>query len=469
MIETIIRNFTIDRIWFIIKKKMIFAILFALIGAAAGGIFAQSQKSTLYRARVTFYLYSKGDYLVDSDAYVNNSDFVYAQRLVQSYVMILKSSSVMSKVIEYSGINYSPAALSGRVSYSVVQDTPIFYVFVTDEDPYTAMTLANSIAETAPDVIADIAKTGGISVIDYATLPSAPYSETNILKYILLGGAVGFALPFALFLFFGLLDTTIRKTDELTNMFEIPILGEIPMIKTGSKKHRVSKIVSSESPFAVTESYNSLSANILYTTKGEQCPVYAVTSSLQNEGKTLNSINIAKTLSSLGKKTLLIDADLRNPSVGRYLDDDTEKGLSLYLAALKKEIDFVSIGEHLDVLFAGKVPPNPAELIASKRFAELLDSCKQKYDFIIIDMPPVGVVSDALLIKDLVVGYLIVVCSNFTKLTDEKRIIEKFETTGANISGFVFNAVDAKSSGAYYRYSYDYGYGNKPKKDKKRI
>ncbi len=469
MIETIIRNFNVDRILYILKKRWVFILLFAIIGAALGGIYAEKKNINGYRASLSFIAYSRQELANEDDVYVPSGDFNYARTLMKTIGGVLKSDLVLKQVIENANLAENMTetlkvlkALKANISWAPVEDTTIFYVFVMDDDPYRALAIANAIAEVFPTAIAEV-KTGGLSVLDSPVLPTAAIASVNFIKFVVLGGAVGFLLPFMPFMFFGLLDTTVRKTSELTSVFDIPVIGEVPMLRKGTRKKKVSKILNEETPFAVTESYNSLCTNLLYTTKGEKCPTYVVTSARQGEGKSLNSVNIAKTLANLGKKTLLIDADLRNATIGRYLDSEEEKGLSQYLAALKDEINTIKIDDHLDVLFAGQMPPNPAELIASPRFGQLIDICRKKYDFIIIDMPPVGVVSDALFIKDFVVGYLLVVYSNSTKLTEETKIIEKFEKTDANISGFVFNAVNYKANNGSYKYAYEYGYGEKNK------
>lgn len=469
MIETIISNFNITRILYILKKSIIALVLFAAIGAALGGVYAQSQRSSTYRAQVSFYLYSKQDYMIDSGAYVNSNDFSYAKNLIQSYTLVLKSDTVLSKVIENAGLTMSSASLAGKIASSTADNTSVFYIYVYDNDPYVAMNIANSIAEVAPEEIAQVVKSGGITVIDYAKLPTTPYMSTNVLKYIMIGGVAGFGVLFVISMLVGLLDTTIRWKSELTNMFTLPILGEVPYIHLTKKQKPNEKIITDNSPFAMKEAYVSLCTNLLFTNNGENCPVYAVTSATQNEGKTLNSINIAKSLAMLGKKTLLIDADMRNASVARYLEMDADQnGLSNYLAGMDKSANVITCEGGLAVLPAGIQPPNPVQLLANNRFKELVDQAKKEYDYVIIDCPPMGIVSDALLLKDIVLGYLLIMRAGVSKSTNEKNILEELGTANAQVSGIVFNAVDVKNvskySGKYYGGIYSYGYGG----DKKR-
>ncbi len=459
MIETIIRNFNIDRILYILKKRLAIMILFGVIGGIAAGIYAESTASTTYRAKVSFFVYSNPNYVYETSVNLSASEFNLAKSLVLSYTLVLRSNTMMEKVIRELGLTYSPQVLASCISTSQVEDTAVFYVYVVNADAYRAMEIANTIADVAPSVLAGVVKSGGIEVIDYATLPTSPYTSTNVVKYVIIGAAAGFAVPFVLFMFFGLLDTTIRKKKELTDAFDIPIIGEIPSMPSSTKRKKVSKIIDETSAFGVKEAYNALCTNLLYTSSGEKCPIYAVTSAKQDEGKSLSSINLAKSLSLLGKKTLLIDADMRNSSIGKYLEHEEEHGLAQYLARIDKTPNIMNQAENFDVLYTGELPPNPAELLAGARLAELFEKLKEEYDYVIIDLPPISAVSDAFMLKDKVVGYIIVVRADYSKLTTETPVIEEFERMEASISGIIFNDISAKAGNGYGRYGYGYGYG----------
>ncbi len=461
MLETMIGNFTLKKIAYIFKKSWLIMVLVALIGIAIGLIFAEKKRVDTYQAKVTFYLYANYDTVLDDERYVTASDFTYARNLIDSYMYMMTTDKVLEPVVINNDLKCTTKELAKKISCVAVANTSMFYVYVKDSDPYASMTIANSLADVAPIVIKDIAKSGGISVVEYASLPTSSYSSTDTIKYGLAGGVVGFGLVLIVSLLIGLIDTTIRWRSDLESNFNIPILGEVPEITVKRKGKPSDKIVGEDTPFAIKEAYNTLCANVLFTTNGENCPVYAVTSSTKNEGKSLNSINLAKSMSGFGKKVLLIDADMRNSSVLRELglrDLDTDEGLSNYLASLIEEPKIVNVDENFDVLPAGVVPPNPAQLLASEKFTELLDEMKKKYSFIVIDLPPVGLLSDGLLIKDSVLGYVLIVRNGRSKLTQEKTMISELERTDTNVIGFLMNDVNAKAM-SYKKYSYSYGYG----------
>ena len=421
MLETILNNFHLEKILWILQKRIAYIMILGVLGGMAGGAYAYLTNSTLYRAEVSFYVYSDPDYVYDSSVNISNSEFTQAKNLVQSYILILKSTTILQKVLEGAGL------------------------------AYRALELANAIGRVAPKEIGRIVKSGGIEVIDYATLPEAPYSSTSLVKYALVGFAGCFGASFVLFLLAGLMDTTIRRRYELKLAFRIPVLGDIPQIQAPDRKSKPVLVLGENSSFAVKESYNTIRANLLFTGKGERCPVYAVTSADKDEGKTLNSVNIAISYAQLGKKVLLIDGDMRNMSVASLLKLRGRLGLSQYLAGLRETPQIVEYRQNLDVLVGGENPPNPSELLGGERMKELLTTLRSRYDCIIIDLPPVGIVTDALLLSHEVTAYLLVVRAGVSHMSREKSAVTLLEQVDADICGILFNGLPPKSKDCNYR------------------
>lgn len=459
MIETILSNFHLEKIFYIIRKRIALMLVVGALCGAFGGAYAFFTNVSTYTATTTYYVYSNPDYANDTSVNISGAEFATAKALVQSYLIVLKSDTVMNAVIEELGVPYSPKALANQISYQMVEETSIFNIYVNNTDPQMAMDIANAIADIAPEHISRIVKSGGIEVIDYATLPTTPYSSTSVVKFGIIGFVGGFGIVAVVALFLGLLDTTIRRRYEIRDTYNIPILGDVPLIVAEEDK-KIEKVLNKDSSFAMKESYNKIRSNLLFTAKGEKCPVYGFTSSEQNEGKTLNSVNVAKSLVQLGKRVLLIDADMRNSSVSKILNVKKSRGLSEYLADMDKEPNCIELEDGLILLSAGKIPPNPAELLACNKMDELIESAREDFDFVIIDLPPVGVVSDALSLVDKILGYVLVIRANVTKNAKEKETVRTLEGVDANICGFIFNAVDTKSADyAYGKYGYEYNYG----------
>ena len=237
--------------------------------------------------------------------------------------------------------------------------------------------------------------------------------------------------------------------------------------KNSFSKSDPKKILCAGSSFNVKEAYNSIRTNLLFIQQGEKCPVFVITSPTANNGKTINAINLAVSFAQMGKKTLLIDSDMRNPTMHRMFSIPVKNGLSEILAGMTDNISVSKTGiENLSVLTAGKIPPNPAELLSSNRMDKLLDFVKEHYDCVFIDTPPINIVTDSTLFAQKVTGYVLIVKADTTNIADVKATVSNLEQIDANILGFILNDInsDKKKYYSYYRkysynYSYKYGYG----------
>ena len=224
------------------------------------------------------------------------------------------------------------------------------------------------------------------------------------------------------------------------------------------------KLLNDRTPFAVTEAYKTLRTNLLYTTadKGE-CPVFGVVSAFPKTGKSLIAANLSVTFSMMDKKVLLIEGDMRKPVQHRlFLQKSNCKGLSELLSGqCTPEEALLEIADYpgLTLMRAGHIPPNPQELLTSARCKEILAALRKRFDFIILDLPPVGVVADAMVLSAEVTGYVFVVCSGESQAPAVKEILERMQQMNCNVLGMVLNGYDLKN-GEYYkkrknsRYSY---------------
>lgn len=225
-------------------------------------------------------------------------------------------------------------------------------------------------------------------------------------------------------------------------------------------KNDPTKILSVDSSFAVKEAYNSIRTNLMFTMKGDKCPIFVVTSATANNGKTINSINLAISFAQMGKKTLLIDSDMRNPCVHRMFSVAVKNGLSEILAGLTDNISVASTEyENLSVLTAGKIPPNPTELLASDRMDKLLEFVRGQYDCVFIDTPPINLVTDATVFAEKSTGYIVIVKTETTAIHELKTAVSNIQKIGGNILGFVMNDTNSKKK-KYYYYTKKYGYNN---------
>lgn len=217
--------------------------------------------------------------------------------------------------------------------------------------------------------------------------------------------------------------------------------------------------ISEKSKFAIVESYKSARSNIMFSLSAEDQKVFAVTSYAKGEGKSTVSANLAISFSKMDRKVLLVDCDLRRPNVHNIFKIENTVGLSNVIG---KMADFEDTLKHdvlpnLDIMTSGTIPPNPSELICSPRFEKLIKSVIDDYDYIIFDTPPIGVVADALLLKDRVAGYVLVLRERSTTHGDIQKMLESVRLADTKILGFVKVGCthSKKNSGkGYYYYQY---------------
>ncbi len=223
------------------------------------------------------------------------------------------------------------------------------------------------------------------------------------------------------------------------------------------------KIQTKRVPFAVVEAYKTIRTNLTFLQAASKSKTVAVTSSDMGDGKSTTSVNVAIAFSQLGEKTLIIDADLRRCSVHKKLKINNDKGLTNVLAGITGFKDAVkSVTPCLDVLTTGQVPPNPSELLGSAAFRELLDTAREEYDHIIIDTPPVNIVSDALIVGAETGGLVFVIRENHTTTESYERAVAAAKFANINILGVIINGTNSRGSkykyNRYKKYGYRYKY-----------
>jgi capsular exopolysaccharide synthesis family protein len=333
--------------------------------------------------------------------------------------------------------------------------------------------------------IAEAGKTANIRVVDAAVPPEKPIRPNkplNVLLAIFFGLGIGVAISFIL----EVMDSSIRTVEDLEKL-KANVLGAIPTIspdeiarrlkKRGVKlsqedRERItSKLITNFSPKSpISEAYRSLRTNILFANIDKPIKTLIISSSATKEGKSTTVANLAITMSQMGSRVLIIDADLRRPTIHTLFKIDRQIGLTNALLGtytLDEVIKPTGI-ENLDVISAGDIPPNPSELLSSNAMRKALQILSQRYDLILIDSPPVIAVTDAAVLATRVDGVLLVVSSGYVTRNEVLRAMQLLGNVRANLIGVLLNGLDIKRIyGSYYYYyhyyQYYYYYGNKRK------
>lgn len=217
-----------------------------------------------------------------------------------------------------------------------------------------------------------------------------------------------------------------------------------------NKRHYKAKLISESTPFAIKESFFRLRTNLMYTPNdGDGAPVYAVTSSDSGVGKSTVTANLALSFAQIGKRVLLVDADMRLPTQYKFFSiDKSHHGLSELLSGIESDYRNVIVksSDGLNIVSAGCIPPNPSALLHSRRFGELVEEWKKDFDIVLIDCPPAGIVTDPLAISGSVSGYIVVILANYSRSTKVNSCISNIERVGGKVVGVVVNASSLKGS-----------------------
>jgi len=302
--------------------------------------------------------------------------------------------------------------------------------------------------------------TNNISIVDRAEVPGSPYKPNplrNLLIAIFLGLAGGVGLAFL----FEHLDDTIKQGDELEQLLGLPVLGVIPFTRSSAGGKVYHENFDTRSHFA--EAYRSLRTALQFSTPEGMPKVLMVTSTSAGEGKSTTVLSLAMQVAQTGKKTLVIDGDLRKASLHSNLELDNQNGLTNYLAGDAKpvEITRTTTVPNLFAITSGPLPPNPAELIGSSKMVALLSLAAEKFDYVIIDGPPVLGLADAPLLGSIAEATILVVESGGTRRDFARGAVKRLRSTRTRLIGGVLTKMHARGHSYEYYYSGNYyHYGN---------
>jgi capsular exopolysaccharide synthesis family protein len=291
----------------------------------------------------------------------------------------------------------------------------------------------------------------GASVLDYAVAPLWPAGPSR-RKYLLLGWAAALAAGIGAAVLRELLDRRVRDTDAVARALGAPILGMIPQVedKKVVPEHQTGRASGS----VASESYRNLRTSILFAMRNLKLHSILVTSAIAGEGKTTTSVNLASAFARMGRRVVLVDADLRRARVDRVFGIARSPGLSEVLQGRARLDDCIQRPENtaFEVLAAGETPENPSELLASNAFVQVMADLKSEYELVVLDSPVLLAVPDALLLAADADGTLLVHKPGSVELRALRRMREDLRRAGARVLGVVFNRVDTRDPAVYSTY-----------------
>ena len=432
------------RYWKTIVSSWVLISATTLVGVVGFGVMSFLQ-TPLYSASASVFLSVTGG---DSTSQLVQGS-AFAQQQVRSYALIVKEPIVLQGVIDSLQLPETASQLSRSISTNVPLETSILEITATSESPEEAAAIANATAlqmETAVSQLtpssggsnAGVLKATTVAPAQVPAFPSSPNRKLDVAIGFVLGLAVG--VGFALVR--SLADVRVRNTDVVAELTDLPVVGDV-LDDPGTN---TSAFASQDQDDPRSEAFRKLAANFEFLNYKRTIKTVIVTSPMHNEGKSVTAANLASAL-ALQMRVILVDADLRDPSVSVLTGLPNDKGLTTVLSGRDTVADALqSTGSRgLQVLAAGIAPPNSAELLGSSDVQKLLVELGELCDLVVIDTPPVLPASDTPVLAKLVDGVLVVANANKTKRDQLTETVAQLSLAGGKIIGIVLNQTKSRS------------------------
>lgn len=458
------------QLWRMLRKRWIIVIALPIIAAITSGIISFYIINPVYQASTTLIVGRKAsESTLVAEKGLENGVLLANQQLAKTYTEIAKSNTVEKNVIKDLDLAMSVKGLDSMISVVQVKTTEILEIQVTNTNPELAALIANSMAKEFSKAIIEIKKVDSVSIVDKAEIPDSPIKPNKTMN-VLIAFLIGLMASVSLVILLEFLDNTVKTSSDVKELLGIPVLGLIAYYEKDKKdkKALLNPLITLEKTKSpISESYRTTRTNIEYTNIDVVTQKILITSSGPREGKSFTVANLAVSMAQSGKSVLIMDADMRNPTQHKLFGLDNGQGLS---GALVQDRDYRNYIKEttvpgLMVLTGGPIPPNPAELVGSKRMMRLIEEASEQFDMVLIDTPPVIAVTDAAVLAQKVDGVILVLASGEVNKDYAQTAKEQLDNVGARILGAVLNKVDVKTGEYYYYYNY---HGSDDAKTKKR-
>ena len=441
----------------IISSKKIFIALIILLSLVMGYFYSYYYKKPQYNSSVTVLL--TGDE-AQGEKQVTQTDLNLNSGLISTYGSIAKSANVLSKVIENLGLDISVQNLQKNLTVAEIKNTQFLKITVENQNPETAMKIANEISTVFVEQIKTIYNIQNINIIDTAEISNTP-CNINHIKDMAIALMAGIFASGVLILIIYILDDTIKSEKDIPVNLKLETIGTIP----NTNKTNNELIIETDPKSYIVECLKTTRTNILYSSNINKKKAILFTSAREKEGKSFIVNNIAVAFAQANKKVLIVDTNLRTPK-GRsqIFENQTGEGLSDFikeitenkLENLEKAKQYIKETKipNLHILESGTIPPNPSELLVSPQMTKLLEDLKQVCDLIVIDGTPCELVTDSVILSRVADATVIVTAHKETKKDNLERVIKNIQNVGGKLVGVVINKmpVSAKKYNEKYYY-----------------
>lgn len=432
--------------WWIVKKRFLMVFIIVFLTSLTAGVLNYMILEPVYKSSAVLMVNQLRDKDRDSIEY---DDMLLNQKLVGAYVKIVKSKTVLRKTMKQFGYTGEFEKFSKKVVVTPMKDTGMIEIAVYDKDPKIAQGMASHISQVFMEEILNIMNFDNVQIIDVAEVESKPAKPKKLLNTII---AMFFGGVFAIIFVFMLeyFDNTIKNSNDAKKRLGMDVIGSVPDFGKMNEH-----IIDGSPRSPVAEAYRSIRTNLQFVNIDENMKVIAFTSPGKQEGKTTTVANIAMSLANIGKRVLIFDCDLRRPRVHGFFGISNMGGMTDYLLSHSSHREYIkSIPvSKVDVLTSGRSMSNPSEVLSSKRVRDLIEKVRDEYDYVIVDTPPVGLVTDAAVIASFVDGIVMVVASSRSDVVEALKAKEILLGVKANVIGVVMNRIEGFSKSYYEYYS----------------
>ncbi len=440
----------------VLRKRWKLIALVALVAIGASALLTALTPKT-YAAQTQFFVSTSG---ADSNSALQSGN-TFTQQRVKSYSQLLETPKVLAPVIKKLQLTTTPDQLARQVSATVPLDTVIIDVTVTDASAEQAAKIAQTIGEQFPDTIEQLEQVGGdkpspvkVTVVRQADTNPAAISPKPT-RNLALGLVLGLLLGIGLALLRDMLDTTIKGERDLEGVTDGTIIGTISF-DPDAVEHPL--LVHADQRGHRSEAFRSLRTNLQFVDVANKPRSMVITSSLPGEGKTTTTANLALTIAAAGQRVCIVEGDLRRPRLLDYLGLEGAVGLTDVLIKRAELGDVLQQfgSTNMWVLGAGAIPPNPSEMLGSPAMRTTIGELEARFDYVLVDAPPLLPVTDAAVLSTVVGGALVVVGAGVVHKEHLRRALDTLDAVTGVTLGLVLNRLPRGDGGSYGDYRYEY-------------
>lgn len=447
-----------------IVKRWWAVVLAGVLCAAIGFGAATARYVPKYTSSIMFVANNKAP--TTSVAGQTSSDIMASASLAGSFKYVLTTSeTLLTKVAENSGYKISAGDVSSFISVSAVEDTSIMYLTVTTTDPKVSYGVAKSYAENYQEILEKAFPSTMLTVVDEPSEAVSPNGDNSKVRYAIFGFLLGAMLACAYFAVSIWIKDTVKSAEDIKKSLGLSVIGSVSRMERKGKANADKPILvtDKQSGFTFVETFKLIRTKLDNLAERSGKKTFLVTSTFANEGKTTIAANIAITLAQAGKSVLLIDGDLRKPSVAKTIGYNAagERGLYDVITGERTLADSIKYYEKykLFLLASGAVVENSPEILSKEIVGDIIKAAEKEFDYVIIDSAPAEFMADASVLGQYADGILFVIRRNVAPMRKIRKAMENLDSSGTGVIGCVYNDAEKGVQGASGYGNSKYGYG----------